>query len=54
MHIAGDNFVYLSGVFLYCSIACWNESMSMVLEGPVLFIRRRFTVLTPSSALQLL
>ena len=54
MHMAGESFVSLSGVFLYCSMARWKESVSMSPEELVLSIRRRLTVLTPISALQLL
>jgi hypothetical protein len=54
MRMAGERFVFLSGVFLYCSMARWKESLSMSTEELVLSIRRRLAVLTPISALQLL
>lgn len=53
-HIAGDSFVSLSGVFLYCKIARWNASVQSSPLGPVLSVIKRFTVFTPISALQLL
>ena len=34
MHIAGENLVSLSGVFLYCRIARWNWS---VMSSPLGF-----------------
>ena len=54
MHIAGESFVSLSGVFLYWSITHWNASMSRSPLGPVLSAIRHLIVLTPTSALQLL
>jgi hypothetical protein len=39
MHMARDRFVFLSGVFLYCSMARWNESVSMSPEELVLSIK---------------
>ena len=54
MHIAGDSVVVGSGQFLYCSIARWNESVSISPLGPVLSVIILLTVFTPISALQLL
>ena len=53
-HIAGDSFVSLSGVLRYWSIALWKLLMSSSPLGPVLLVIRRLTVLTPTSARQLL
>ena len=53
-HIAGDTLVSLSGQFLYCRIARWNESTSRSPLGPVLSVIILLTVFTPTSALQLL
>ena len=54
--IAGDNVVAGSGVFLYWRIAHCTASRSTSSPplGPVLLVRIRFMILTPSSALQLL
>ena len=54
MHLAGDNFVSLSGVFLYCNIARWNASVLRSPLGLVFPVIKRLTVLTPTSARQLL
>ena len=54
MHIAGENLVSLSGVFLYCRIARWDWSVLSSPLGLVLPVIRRLTVFTPISALQLL
>ena len=54
MHIAGDSLVSLSGVLRYCSMARWKESVSISPVGPVLLVMSLFTVLTPTSARQLL
>ena len=53
-HMAGDILVVGSGVFLYCRIASWNASMSMAPSLPTLPVINLLTVLTPTSALQLL
>ena len=53
-HIAGDSFVSLSGVLRYCSIARWNASVLSSPFGPVLLVMSLFTVLTATSARQLL
>ena len=43
-----------SGVFWYCRMALWNLSVSSEPSEAELSVRRRLTVLTPISALQLL
>ena len=53
-HMAGDNFVSLSGVFLYCNRALWKASLLRVPLGSVLPARRRFMDFTATSARQLL
>ena len=53
-HIAGESFVSLSGVFLYCRMARWKASVSSLPFGPVLSVIMCLTVYTPTSALQLL
>ena len=54
IHMAGDSLVSGSGVFLYCSIARWKASTSSSPLAPVLLVMSLFTVLTPTSARQLL
>ncbi len=54
IHMEGDSLVVGSGVFLYCKMAFWNVSMLIAPFLPVLPVMSRLTVLTPSSALQLL
>ena len=53
-HMAGDVLVVGSGVFLYCRIASWNASTSMMPSCPTLPVINLLIVLTPTSALQLL
>ena len=52
-HYAGDNLVLRSGVFRYCRMARWRESVLRFPWGSVLVLIMRFTVLTPISARQL-
>ena len=54
MHWAGEIPVTGSGVFLYCSMAFWNLSVSRDPSAFMLSISILFMVLTPTSALQLL
>ena len=53
-HIAGESFVSLSGVFLYCRMARWKASVPRSPLGPVLSVIMRLIVFTPTSAIQLL
>lgn len=53
-HIAGEMFVSGFGVFLYISMALWNASVSRHPFGEVFPVIMRLTVLTPTSARQLL
>ena len=53
-HIAGESLVDWSGVFLYCRMACWNESVLRAPSFPMLPVISRLTVFTPISARQLL
>ena len=39
MHMAGDNFVSLSGVSLYCSMARWNASDNEPVSMLLPFVR---------------
>ena len=52
--MAGDSFVSLSGVFLYCRRALRKASLSRVPVGPVFPASRRFMDFTATSARQLL
>ena len=52
-HMAGENLVALSGVFLYCNMARWNLSVARPPCGFVLSIIIPLIVLTPTSAQQL-
>ena len=54
MHMAGDNLVLWSGVFLYRSMALWKVSTLMSPFLHTLSVISRLMVLTPISALQLL
>ena len=53
-HIAGDIFVSGSGVLRYCKTARCTASVSRSPFPPVLFVIKRFIVLTATSARQLL
>jgi len=53
-HMAGDIFVVGSGVFLCSRIAAWNASTLMAPSFPTLPVINLLTVLTTTSALQLL
>ena len=53
-HMAGDIRVAGSGVFLYCRTALWKASESRLPFAVTLPVSRRFIVLTPTSARQLL
>ena len=54
IHWAGETWVSRSGVFRYCRMALRNLSVFSEPSGEELFVRRRLTVFTPVSALQLL
>jgi len=53
-HIAGDNFVSLYGVFLYCKMARWNESVARLSSGFFIINDEALDCLHPTSARQLL
>ena len=51
-HWAGDNFVTVSGVLRHCRTAICKAFVLRLPVGSVLFMMRRFTVLTATSARQ--